>query len=86
MDEVFPILGGVVLGLAMYRLRPLWIRVVVIGIVGVGLGAAASWVSGELALSYMYLLVDAVQVMIASVISGAVVSLWLRRRSRSLAR
>jgi hypothetical protein len=86
MDEVFPILGGVVLGLAMYRLRPLWIRVVVIGIVGVGLGAAASWVSGELVLSYMYLLVDAVQVMIASVISGAVVSLWLRRRSRSLAR
>jgi hypothetical protein len=86
MDEVFPILGGVVLGLAMYRLRPLWIRVVVIAIVGVGLGAAASWVSGELVLSYMYLLVDAVQVMIASVITGAVVSLWLRRRSRSLAR
>jgi len=86
MDEVFPILGGVVLGLATYRLRPPWIRVVVIGIVGVGLGAAASWVSGELALSNMYLLVDAMQVVIASVITGAVVSLWLRRRSRSLAR
>ena len=58
----------------------------VVAIVGVGLGAAASWVSGELTLSYMYILVDAAQVIIASIVAGAVVGLWFRRRSRSLAR
>ena len=86
MDEVFPILAGVVLGLATYALRPLWVRAVAVGIVGVGLGAAASWISGELALSYRYVLVDAAQVIIASIVSGVLVSVWLHWRSRSLAR
>jgi len=86
MDEVFPVLGGIALGLASYAVRPLWLRAVVVVILGVGIGAVAAWISGELAVSQLYLLVDAVQVIVAGVLTGGLVELWLRRRARALAR
>jgi hypothetical protein len=52
MDEVFPVLSGIVIGLATYFVRRLWLRVALIGVFGFGLGAIASWVSGEITLSY----------------------------------
>jgi hypothetical protein len=86
MDEVFPVLGGIALGLASFAVRPLWLRAVVVGILGVGIGAVASWISGELAVSRLYLLVDAAQVIVAAVLTGGLVEFWLRRRARTLAR
>jgi hypothetical protein len=85
MDEVFPVLSGIVIGLATYFVRRLWLRVALIGVFGFGLGAIASWVSGEITLSCAYVLIDAAQVIVASIITGALVSVWLRRRARSLA-
>jgi hypothetical protein len=85
MDEVFPVLAGVVLGLATFTLRRMWLRVAVVGILGVGLGAAASWISGELAVSRFYVLVDAAQVIVAAFLTGVLVRYWLRRRARSVA-
>jgi hypothetical protein len=86
MDEVFPVLGGIVLGLASFVVRPLSLRAVVVGILGVGIGAVASWISGELAVSRLYLLVDAAQVIVPAVLTGGLVELWLRYRARALAR
>jgi hypothetical protein len=86
MDEVFPVLGGIALGLATFPVRPMWLRALVVGIVGVGIGAVASWISGELAVSRLYLLVDAAQVIVAAVFTGGLVDLWLRRRARSVVR
>ena len=80
MDEVFPVLAGVVLGLATFTLRWMWLRVVVVGILGVALGVVASWISGELAVSWLYVLVDAAQVIVAALLTGALVRMWLRRR------
>ena len=86
MAEVFPVLGGIALGLATFAVRPLWLRAVVIVILGAGIGAVASWISGELAVSRVYLLVDAVQVIVAAVLTGGLVEFWLRRRARAVAR
>jgi predicted transporter len=83
MDEVFPVLAGVVLGLATFTLRRSWLRAAVIGILGVALGAVASWISGELAVSRLYVLVDAAQVIVAALLTGVLVRMWLRRRARS---
>jgi predicted transporter len=83
MDEVFPVLAGIALGLATYTLRRAWLRVTVVAILGVALGAVASWISGELAVSRLYVLVDAAQVIVAALLTGALVRLWLRRRARS---
>ena len=85
MDEVFPVLAGIALGLSTFTLRRMWLRVAVIGILGVGLGAAASWISGELAVSSFYVLVDAAQVIVAAFLTGVLVRYWLRGRVRSAA-
>jgi hypothetical protein len=85
MDEVFPLLAGIALGLSTFTLRRSWLRAAVIGILGVGLGAAASWISGELAVSWFYVLVDAAQVIVAAYLTGVLVRYWLRRRARSVA-
>jgi predicted transporter len=84
MDEVFPVLAGTALGLATSTLRRAWLRVAVVAILGVALGAVASWISGELAVSRLYVLVDAAQVLVAAFLTGALVRRWLRRRARSV--
>ena len=85
MAEVFPVLAGIVLGLAPFTLRWMWLRVVVVGILAAALGVVASWISGELAVSWLYVLVDAAQVIVAALLTGALVRMWLRRRARSAA-
>jgi len=85
MDEVFPVLAGIALGLSTCAVRATWLNAAVAGTLGVGLGAMASWISGELAISGLYLLVDAAQVIGAAILSGALARFWLRRRARSLA-
>jgi hypothetical protein len=85
MDEVFPVLAGIVLGLATFAVRPTWLKAAMVGALGVALGAVASWISGELAITGFYLLVDSAQVIGAAILTGALARLWLRRRARSLA-
>jgi len=85
MDEVLPVLAGIALGLVTLTLRGRWRRVAVIGILGVALGAVASWVSGELIVSRLYVLVDAAQVIVVAVLTGLLVPRWLRRRAQSAA-
>ncbi len=85
MDEVFPVLAGIALGHATLTLREGWLRLAVIGILGVALGAVASWISGELVVSRLSVLVDAAQVIVAALLTGLLVPRWLRRRARSAA-
>ena len=86
MDEVFPVLAGIVIGLVTYPVRAIWLRVVLVAVLGIALGAVAGWVSGELAISLVYVLIDTEQVVAASVMTGVLVRVWLRRRARSGAR
>ena len=83
MDEVFPVLAGIALGFATFTLRSAWLTAAVIGILGVAIGVVASWLSGELAVSWLYVIVDAGQVIVAAFLTGVFVRLWLRRRARS---
>ncbi len=69
MGELLPILGGVIVGVGVTRLRPRghrWPWLVAGGIV---VGVVAAWVSGELAESLGFLLVD---VPLATVVAIAV--------------
>lgn len=86
MDEVFPVLAGIVIGLAICAMRPIWLRVTLGAVLGIGFGVVASWVSGELAISWVYVLIDTGQVVAANLMTGGLVSTWLGRRARSLAR
>jgi hypothetical protein len=57
MDELFPIVGGILLGFAFAGfapLQPLWIRITLV----VVLGVAATVLSGEAEQSWGFVLVD----------------------------
>ena len=82
MDEVFPVLAGIVVGLATHAVRPIWLKALLIGSLGIALGAAASWLSGELAVSWVYVFVDAGQVVGAGIMTGVLVRVWLRRSAQ----
>src|SRR2546427_13176533 len=60
--------------------RTSWSRRLLIAVFGVAIGATASWISGELAISWIYVLIDTAQVVGASVLTGILVTVWLRRR------
>ena len=86
MEEMFPVLAGVAVGLVAHLVGSIRFRALLIGVFGVAFGACASWVSGELAVSWVYLLIDTVQVIGASVMTMVLVRVWLRRQARRVAR
>lgn len=78
MEEVFPVGCGVVLGLVVAYLVPSRLRGWVLAIGSVLIGATASWITGELALSWLYLLVDVGQVLAAGVLTWILALRWRR--------
>jgi hypothetical protein len=86
MEEVFPVLAGVAVGLVTHRVGPIWMRAVLIGALGIAFGVMASWVSGELAISWIYLVIDTVQVIGASVMTAVLVIVWRHRLAARMAR
>ena len=82
---MFPVLGGVALGLVTHALRG-WLKIIVIGLLSVGLGAIAASISGELITSWAYLFIDTAQASAAATMTAFLVTVWLRRRARAAAR
>lgn len=58
MHEIFPVVAGALVGIIAMRIASLQIRTIVIAVLSVAFGVAASAVSGELALSWEFVLVD----------------------------
>ena len=85
MDEVFPVLAGVVIGLVS-AVVPRSLRIALFAVFGVAFGVVAAWISGELALSWVYALIDTAQVLGAAIATRVLVVLWGRHRARSIAR
>jgi hypothetical protein len=82
MDEIFPVLAGVVLGFVIVRMKSGWSRDATLVGVSLAIGLCASWVSGELAVSAWYALVDCAQVLAAAVMIAVLVKVWSRRVKR----
>jgi hypothetical protein len=76
MEEIFPVGAGVLLGLVIGWAVPGRFRGWVLAIGSLVIGATASWVSGELAVSWLYLLVDIGQVLLAGALSWILVVRW----------
>ena len=78
MEEIFPVGSGIVLGLVVAYLVSGRLRGWILAAGSVLIGVMASWLSGELAVSWLYLLVDIGQVLIA----GALTSILVLRGRR----
>jgi hypothetical protein len=81
MDEVFPVLCGIAVGL-LVNLMPSGVRIPALGVLSVVFGSLASLISGELASSWGYLLIDIAQVLGAALLTSVLVARWLRRSLR----
>ena len=82
MDEIFPVLTGVVLGFIIARMKSGWLRNTTLVVASLAIGLCASWVSGELAVSAWYVVVDCAQVLAAAVMIAVLVKVWSRRVKR----
>jgi hypothetical protein len=80
--EILAIVAGVVIGLIAARLSstPLKIAAIITGSVAVGV--IVSSVSGELSISWGFLVFDIGQVLIAAAVAVVLSSLWQHQRSR----
>ena len=81
MDEVFPVLSGIVVGLILSFI-PSSRRAVALGVLAATFGILASWISGELAISWVYMLIDIAQVLGAAILTSVLVTRWRRRSLR----
>jgi hypothetical protein len=86
MREVFPFLAGLAVGLVTHRAASLWGRIALIAVLGVGFGALASWVSGELTAGWFYVAVETAQVIGVAIMTAIAVIVWQRRQARRPAR
>jgi membrane protein implicated in regulation of membrane protease activity len=86
MDEVFPVLAGIAVGLVVEWLgsRGFW-AIFVGGVFAIAFGAMAAWVSGELAVSWVYPVIDTAQVAGATAMTVVLVRAWRRRHARRVA-
>lgn len=82
MDEVFPILAGVALGLVMWRANARRFRAWLLSLCSLIIGAVASWISGELVVSYWYVVPDFMQVLLAAWITIILANAYDSRKRR----
>lgn len=81
MQEILPIASGIVLGVLAQRMRiasPA-VRIAVLVVLSLALGFVASWVNGELALSWGFVSVDTALVLLAAVVTTVALAAWERR-------
>ena len=79
MHEVFPVVAGIVIGFSTQRLIPAPFKTVALVVLGVVAGVFASFISGELAISWGFILIDIPQVLIVAALTWGLVTLWQRR-------
>ena len=82
MEEVFPVLSGIVIGLAVHPIASRRLRSIILAVLSVAFGVTASWISGELAVSVFYILIDVAQVLVAAILTSVLVAAWRRRGLR----
>jgi DNA helicase HerA-like ATPase len=81
MDEIFPVLSGFAVGLVLAVVRPRF-RMLASVVLAIVLGTLVSWSSGELAIAWVYALIDTAQVVGAALLTSALVGRWRQRAWR----
>ncbi len=79
MHEIFPIASGIAIAVLVTRLVAPRLRLAVLVALSVVIGFVTSLVSGELALSWGFIWVDALLVLLAAGLTMAAGAAWKRR-------
>ncbi len=82
MEELFPIVAGVVIGLIASRIPSVRTGVIVAAILTVIAAAAATFFSGEAGETWAFIFVDLLEVALAAAITWGLATLVARRLAR----
>ncbi len=82
MHELFPVLAGLIIGAVTWQVPMRRHRTLALVLLSIIAGVAASFISGELFVSWGFLLVDIPVVFLAALGMLAGISLWQRRTVR----
>lgn len=80
MYEILAIVAGVVIGLIAARLSSTALKIATIIMGSVAVGAIVSSISGELSISWGFLVFDIGQVLIAAAVAMTLSAVWRNRR------
>ena len=78
MQELFPLVGGAVIGGLVLLIRPIPVRIIAFLLGCLLIGMAASWLSGELEESFNFISVDMLLAYLGGAASVVVISVLLR--------
>ena len=81
MQEVLPLAMGLVIGLAVQRVRAPRLRAALLVILCLLFGAVASFLAGELEVSLGFIPVDALLVWVGALAAVVGAAVWRRRRA-----
>jgi hypothetical protein len=79
MHELLPIVTGFVIGALVTRLGTPRLRSIILAVSCAVFGVLASFISGELFMSWGYLALDIFQVALAAVVATVLLDWWQRR-------
>lgn len=71
MNEIFPIMAGILVGLLIMRLSARSARLIAATALSVACGVLASVISGEITRSLGFILIDTAQVLVAATLTAA---------------
>ena len=80
MHEVFPVLSGLVIGALVQWLDDAKLRGVAVVVLSIVFGVIASYISGELLLSWGYVVFDTAQVLVGAAAAWVFFVWWRQRR------
>lgn len=82
MGELFPVLAGVCIGFVVQWIASIRMRNIALFVLSILAGFTASYISGELFVSWDFLLFDIPLVFLAAVVTSVVIA-WQRSRPMS---
>jgi hypothetical protein len=77
-ERSFPVVAGVLSALLVWKYVPVRFRAFALGACGLIFGAVAALISGELFVSWVFLVIDTALVLLAAVLTTALVAGWQR--------
>jgi len=78
VSEVFPVVAGVLSALLVWKYVSVRFRVFGLAACGLIFGAVAALISGELFVSWVFLVIDTALVLLAGAVTTALVAGWQR--------
>jgi len=84
VHEWFPLMAGVAVALVVQQIAAPRLRIIALVVLSALFGATASFISGELAISWGFVVIDVALVFLASAVTRVLLALWRCRIRRYL--